>query len=135
MNVGTQVINALAPKFGQTVRWRRATFDETRDGGVTPIWDAIPDLPDDGKVIAYAIDERKRQQLFGAASRASAVAVVTTTLAASLTGSVVMQVMDGVMAGTCYEVKGRQITEAGELGGCVILGLEAPSSPPQQAWT
>lgn len=123
MNLGTIVLDALAPSMGATLRFRRFSPEERLDGGVNLTAERIAGVSEDLKVMMYGLSERKAQELFGADVRATAAAVVATELAALLRSADQVKCMVGLYAGQEFEITGRDITEAGELGGVVILGL------------
>ncbi len=134
MNLGTVVLGALAPTFGAAVRFRRFIPTERNDGGVNLSPERITGVVDDQKVVVYGISERVARELFGADVRATAAAVVATELAALLTETDQLKVMDGTLAGRCYQLVGRDISEAGQLGGAVVLGLSAAGQGAEGVW-
>lgn len=134
MNVGTEVLDALAPTFGATVRFRRYALEETADGGTNPTPERIAGVEEDLKVVLYAIDERKSRQLFGSEVQATAVAVITTELAALVLTGDRMVARSGVFVGRAFDLIGRSIADAGELGGVVTLALRALVVPPTWRW-
>lgn len=124
MNLGTVVLDAVAPLLAVPVRWRRsADPTERADGGVNLSFEPIPGVPDDAPVVVYRLDRRQARELFGPDVQAAAAAVVTLELSARLTEGDHATIRAGTFAGQTGEVVTRAVSDGGTLGGAVFLGL------------